>query len=117
MAHDFLIPVNDTDSAIGGGWFIEADGRRVAELIEPMYQSGSQFWYSYVVKPLIDDPQEKARLLTSEFWHTGKLVFRSRKFGAVAPNAFAALAPPDSETHRIAVRGLYLELSPGLSLI
>jgi hypothetical protein len=110
MAHDFMIPIDDPDSAIGAGWFVEVGGRRVAELVEPMYESGSQFWYSYVIKPLVDGSDERAQLLTKEFWDAGTAVFRSRKFGVVAPNAFTAECGPSPDTHRISVRGLYLQL-------
>lgn len=117
MRHSSLRPINDPDSAIGAGWFIEIDGRRVAELTEPMYVSESQFWYSYVIVPATDDPQEKERLFSLDFWTSGKIAFRSRKFGAIAPHAFSSMTPPDPETRRIIVRGLHLKLDPGPSII
>ena len=117
MAHDMMIPVTDKDSAVGAGWFIELDGRRLAELDEPMYESGSQFWCSYVIRPLIDDAAERALLLSKEFWDGGKAVFRNRKFGVIAPNAFTANCAPNPDTHRILVRGLQLQLDPGPSLV
>ena|ERR1700677_3624174 len=117
MTHSNLVPVTDPDSAIGAGWFIEVDGRRVAELTEPMYESGSQFWFSYVIVPITDDPQEKAQLLSGEFWTSGKAIFRSRTFGVVAPDALPSMTPPSPDTHRISVRGLQLQLDPGPSLV
>jgi hypothetical protein len=112
-----LVPIDDPDSAVGAGWFVEIDGRRVAELTEPMYESGSQFWISYVIVPTTNDPEEKSALLSGEFWSSGKAVFRSRKFGVVAPNAFPSTAPPEPDTHRMQFRGLYVQLDRGPSLI
>jgi hypothetical protein len=117
MSQTSLIPVDDPDSAIGAGWFIEVDGRCVAELAEPMYVSGSQFWYSYVIVPLTTNSQEKDLLFSQDFWVSGKAVFRSRKFGVVAPNALPASAPPSLDTHRIMVRGLHIQIDFGPSLI
>lgn len=117
MAHDMLIPVTDKDSTIGAGWFIEHDGRRLAELVEPMYVSGSQFWCSYVIRPLVDDAAERAFLFSKEFWVGGKGVFRSRKFGIIAPNALTANCAPDPETHRVSLRGLHIQIDPGPSLV
>ena len=117
MAHDMLIPVTDKDSAVGAGWFIELDGKRLAELDEPMYESGSQFWCSYVIRPLVDDIAERALLFSKEFWDDGRAVFRSRKFGVIAPNALTAARTPDPDTHRISVRGLQLQRDPGPSLV
>ena len=117
MTHSNLVPIVDLDSAVGAGWFIEVDGRRVAELTEPMYESGSQFWFSYVVAPTTDDPHEKAQLFSREFWTSGKAVFRSRKFGVVAPNALPSMTPPNPDTHRISIKGLQVQLDPGPSLV
>jgi hypothetical protein len=116
MTQSNLIPIADPDSAIGAGWFIEVDGRRVAELSEPMYVSGSRFWYSYVIVPITADLKEKERLFSGEFWTSGKAVFRSRKFGVVAPHALPSMTPPNQDTYRISVRGLQVELDPGPSL-
>ena len=117
MKHNNLIPVDDPDSAIGAGWFVEVDGQRVAELVEPMYMSGGQFWVSYVIKPVTEDPHETARLFSGEFWTSGKAVFRSRKFGVVAPNVLPSMTPPTPDTHRIAMRGLHLQIEPGPGLV
>jgi hypothetical protein len=84
MTPSELVPVDDPDSAVGGGWFIEVNGKRVAELTEPMYVMGSQFWHSYVIVPLTDNPLEREDLFTKTFWDRNP-VFRSRKFGVVAP--------------------------------
>src|SRR5690348_14968059 len=108
MSHDVLIPVKESALSIRAGWFIEVDGRLVAELTDPMYVSGSQFWFSYVIVPVTNDPKERGQLLTQEFWSNGKAVFRNRKSGVVAPGALPAMKPPCPETHRISVRGLHL---------
>ena len=113
MTHGQLVPVEDSESAIAAGWLIEVDGRQVAELTEPMYVSGSQFWFSYVIVPVTTNPPEQAQLLTAEFWSSGKAVFRSRKFGIVAPNALPSITPPCPDTHRLSVRGLHLQMEPG----
>lgn len=115
IANRRLVPVDDPDSAVGAGWFVEIDGRRVAELTEPMYESGSQFWFSYVIVPKTNDPQENAALFSGEFWSSGKAVLRSRKFGFVASNALPSSTPPDPDTHRMLFRGLHLQLDRGRS--
>jgi hypothetical protein len=107
-----LAPVDDPDSAIRAGWFVEVDGRRVAELIEPTCVMSSESWYSYVIVPVTKDPQEREQLFSGKFWTSGKPVFRSRKFGVVASHALPSLTAPDPDTRRVSVRGLTIRLNP-----
>jgi hypothetical protein len=109
---DWGVPVNDPESAIGGGWFVELDGRPIAELTEPRCQPDAPFWLSYVVVPLTEDPKERAQLFTLEFWHSGKAAFRSRKFGVLALGVFISGVAPCPRTHRIIGRGFRVELAP-----
>ena len=92
------------------GWFVELDGQRVAELTAPEWDEDMQFWFRYTLTPRTGDEGIRARLHTKEFWEWTELVFRSREFGLVAPNAFAVLLPDG----RVSARGLdlYSELPP-----
>jgi hypothetical protein len=112
-----LAPVDDPESAIGAGWFVEVNGRRVAELTEPTCVMSSQSWYSYVIVPVTNDPEEWEQLFSGKFWTSGKPVFRSRKFGVVATRALPSMTPPDPDTRRISIRGLNLRLDAGPGVI
>ncbi len=111
------IPVNDPDSAIGAGWFVEVDGCRVAELTQPRGQVDTPHWLSYVIVPLTDDPRLREQLLTLEFWHSGRAEFRSRRFGVLAAGVLVGGTPPCPDTHRIIARGFHVHLDPGRSLV
>jgi hypothetical protein len=112
-----LAPADDPDSAIGAGWFVEVDGRRVAELVEPTCVMSSQSWYSYVIVPATNDPQDREQLFSGKFWTSGKPVFRNRKFGVVASRALPSMTPPDPDTRRISIRGLYIRLNASSGVI
>ena len=90
------------------GWYVEVEGRRVALLTDPQWED--MFWMTYRVEPLTDDIDERALLRTAEFWHSGKIVYRNRRFGAVAPHAFAGgdSATRLAATGRLSMRDLYL---------
>ena len=109
--------VDSPDSAIGGGWFVEVDDRRIAELTEPRCDMATPFWLSYVIVPLTEDPEERARLFTLDFWHSSKIAYRSKKFGVVSSVVLVGGTPPCPETHRIIMRGFHVELDPGPSLV
>jgi hypothetical protein len=112
------VPVNDPDSAVGAGWFVEVDGQRVAELTEPRCQVDTPHWLSYVIVPLTDDPKMREQLYDLRFWHSERPAYRSRKFGALALGALVSGVPPCPETHRIIIlRGPYIHLDPGPSLV
>jgi hypothetical protein len=84
------------------GWYVEMDGRRVAELSDPLFVD--MFLESYRIEALV--VEEKERMLTDiQWWSPEKLVFRNREFGEVAENAFAGGTLDDG---RITMRGLYL---------
>lgn len=117
MVQHHLVPIDDPDSVIAAGWYVEVDGRRMAELTEPMYVTGSQFWFSYVMVPVSADPEDQERLFTAEFWSNGKAVFRSRKLGVVAVNALPSMTPPSKKTRRLLVRGLHVQLNGGDSVV
>ncbi len=111
------IPVVETDSAVGAGWFVELDGQRIAELTEPRCQVETPHWLSYVVVPLTDNPKIKEQLFELAFWQEDKLKFRSRKFGVLASGMLMSGCPPCPETHRIICRGLHIHVDAGPSLV
>lgn len=111
------IPVKDLDSAIGAGWFVEVDGKQVAELTEPRYQIDTPHWLSYVIVPKTDDSKTREQLFNLEFWHSGRAAFRSRKFGVLAKGVLISGVPPCPETHRIIARGFHVYIDPGPSLV
>jgi hypothetical protein len=93
------------------GWFVEADGRKIARLTDPMYED--MFWITYRLEPLTVDAEDRALLHSAEFWHSEKPVYGNCEFGEVAPNALAGGSPAEltkrlMETGRISMRGLYL---------
>ncbi len=95
----------ENDYGRTGGWYVEHNDRRIAILSDPQYED--MFWVSYAIEPLIEDEEERRRILKSEeFWMT-KFVYRSRQFDEIAENAFPALKPFVSPG-RINMRGLYL---------
>lgn len=88
-----------------GGWLVEHDGRAIAALSDP--QRVDMFIDSYRVEPL--DGGGAARAAMAACWGDGALVFRSRRFGTVAPHA-VALGEPDPASARVLMRGLYLPI-------
>jgi hypothetical protein len=87
------------------GWYVEAEGRRVAALTDCRWED--MFWDSYRLEPLTTDPA----LFSDDFWdRCDILVFCNREFGGVAPNAFPSLRAGSAarETGRVHMRGLYL---------
>jgi hypothetical protein len=109
-------PVNDPDSAVGAGWFVEVDGIRVAELTDPRCQPDTPFWLSYVIVPSMEDSSLREQLFDLKFWHSGRATFRSRKFGVLAEGVLISGVPPCPETHRIIARGFHVHLDPGPGL-
>src|SRR5947207_3155968 len=101
------VPVNDPDSAIGAGWFVEVEGQCVAELTEPRCQVDTPHWLSYVIVPQSGDIKMREQLFDLEFWHSGRAKFRSRKFGVVADGVLISGIPPCPQTRRIIARGFH----------
>jgi hypothetical protein len=96
----------ETDLGREAGWYVEHHGRPVALLTDPRFED--MFWESYRIEPLVEDEQERQRLLSdAELWLRCEFVYRSRRFGAVAPFAFPA-GSPFPEAGRVTMRGLYL---------
>ncbi len=86
------------------GWYVEEpDGKRLATLTEPEWDSAGQFWYFYKITPLVEEA-ERSLLNTEPFWKRDDLVFRNLEFNLVAPNAFGSLRPDG----RVRMRGLDL---------
>jgi hypothetical protein len=110
------VPV-DPDGAAGGGWSVEVDGRPIALLSEARCQLETPHWLSYVITPLTEDAQERAQLLTLQFWHSDRPKYRSRRFGVIASGALVSGIPPCPHTHRLIMRGPYVQLDPGPSLV
>jgi hypothetical protein len=66
------------------------------------------FWDSYQVEPLVEDPQERRRILSDpDWWHQRGLVFRNRELDAVADAPFAG-GDVFTEPGRVVMRGLYI---------
>ena len=68
------------------------------------------FWYSYRIEPLTGVSAEREALLTSpDCWLASKFVYRNRRFGMVAENAFPSKGVfPEPE--RILMRALHLNI-------
>lgn len=86
------------------GWFVESEGRRLATLTEPEWDSVAQFWYVYKLTPLTDSPEDHQRLASEGFWQRTDIVYRNREFDMLAPHVLAALKLDG----RVAARGLDL---------
>src|SRR5688572_17464770 len=71
----------ETDYGRDAGWDAELDGRTVALLTDPRWDCQSQFWYSYRLTPLIEDPLEAERMRSPDYWSQAGLRFRNREFG------------------------------------
>ena len=97
----------ESDWAQGAGWYVEDDGRRVAQLSSPEYED--MFWCSFAVEPLVEDPAELRLLQTPEYWLERELVYRSKRFGDIAENAMPA-GRVFSQAGRVIMRGLYLHM-------
>jgi hypothetical protein len=84
-------------------WFVERDGVRVAYLRAPEFVE--MFWMSYEVVPLSNDPAERARVLSPDFWNLELLAntqFVSGVFGHTAAAFWSHF-----ESGRLTMRGLY----------
>jgi hypothetical protein len=92
------------------GWYVELDGRQIAELTDP--QSEDMFWVNYAVTPLADDESTREALFTDAFWKRTDLVYRNRFTGEVPPKAFQGGPPPSKERPRVSMRALYSSLTP-----
>lgn len=91
------------------GWFVEWQGKRVAELIDPVWDWQSQFWHDYVLVPLTDEPAELAELYSPEFWHRGSLIYEHRKYGNRVTLVLANLWSNRSDGKKtVSIRSLYL---------
>jgi hypothetical protein len=90
------------------GWFVEWQGKRVAELIDPAWDWNSQFWHEYVLVPLTDEPAEVAELNSPEFWHRN-LTYENRKYGNRVTHVLANLRPARSDGKEIvSIRSLHV---------
>ncbi|OWK37644.1 hypothetical protein [Fimbriiglobus ruber] len=91
------------------GWAVEWNGRVIARLEDPVWDSDSQFWHSYELVPATDEPAERASLFDPEFWetHLEELTYRNLRLGEVATFAFPGIRIFDKQG-RVRMRGLYL---------
>lgn len=87
------------------GWYVEREGRRLAALTKPRFTD--MFWTSYVIEPLGETPEDRSRVLQSDFWNPRGLTFINRVSGGVAPNAFSSAAGLVGE--RVVMRALYVD--------
>jgi hypothetical protein len=99
-----------------GGWVVEYDGQPVAILTEP--RCLDMFWHTYKIDVVTQDPRLREDLLTvPSFWDRPAIVWRSRLFGLVAPNAFVSgdgirTLPFTADGGHIIVRALCLTPPP-----
>jgi hypothetical protein len=108
LEREHRLQIIATNYGRDAGWFVEHHGRRVAQLTDPQF--ADMFWYSYQVEPLTEDPAEREALLTSpDRWLACEFVFRSRRFGLAAENAFPA-GGVFPEPGRVLMRALYLNI-------
>jgi hypothetical protein len=91
------------------GWFVERQGNRVAELIDPVWDMHSQFWHDYVLVPLTQEPAKLAEPDSRDFWDRDGLIYEHRKYGNRVTHVLANLWPDRSDGKKIIhIRGLYL---------
>src|SRR5437764_919614 len=90
------------------GWFVEWQGRRVAELVDPVWDSGAQFWHDYRVVPMAADRGERAALDTQEFWHRPGIVYVNRKYGTRVCDALAGGLRGQAGARVVPMRYLYV---------
>lgn len=90
------------------GWYVELDGRRLAQLVNCRREE--MFWCSYQILPMTDSPAERILLFQSnEFWHTRPLRYRNCELGDLIDYALAGSLVPGN---RITMRALYLRIDP-----
>lgn len=92
------------------GWFVEWQGRRIAELTDPRWED--MFWVSYRFTLLTDEPETVRAIQSSGTWDPREVKFRTRNTDLPAPNAFASHAPRNG---RVTMRALYVD--PNLTLM
>jgi hypothetical protein len=89
------------------GWHVEVAGMPVAALLYSRFED--MFWDSYRIEPLVTDAEERHQMLhDGKWWHQKGLVFRNRRFHAVADGAFAG-GDVFTVDGRVIMRGLYLD--------
>ncbi len=88
------------------GWYIELDGKRVGELVDPQW--ADMFWDSYTVRAWSDV------LRDDTLWNDCRLSFWSQQTGERVTGAFAGGSPPFIRDNRVGMRGLYLTPSSRL---
>jgi hypothetical protein len=104
------IRIFETDYGRNCGWYVERRGQRVAVLTDPRWED--QFWYSYRLEVVTDDPDLAARILTKAFWvgpESEHVAYRNREIGTIAPDAFPG-GQPFLEPGRLMMRGLYFPM-------
>ncbi|MEZ4954773.1 MAG: hypothetical protein R2825_14495 [Saprospiraceae bacterium] len=97
----------EQDSNFGrkDGWIIELNSKKIAELIDPIFED--MFWYSYEVK-IIDSFYHKD-LFTTEFWENDELKFLSVSLNEYCKNTpIINIIENDNHNKRVIVRGLYV---------
>jgi hypothetical protein len=93
------------------GWFVESGGRRVAELVDSVWDSDEQFWHVYRVVPLTEVPNEFAAIFSDEFWYRPGIVFENRKYGTRVTDALAGFMREERGAKVIPMRNLYVPVS------
>jgi hypothetical protein len=97
------------------GWYVEWRGRRIAALVEPVWDANLQFWHDYKVVAMTDDPGEAAALRTEEFWDQPGLVFENRKYGVRVHHALIGRVRLEPNCIIMSMRALFVPIVwPGL---
>lgn len=89
----------------GGSCSVERYGRSIAILTDPQFVD--MFWYAWRLEPMMEDSQERAFIMSNEYWNDEFLprtVFRSREYGTVA-DSFWPREP--IRNGRLVMRALY----------
>ena len=107
-ARERRLQIFESNYGRDAGWYVEHEGRRIAELTDP--RPADMFWFSYKIDPLVEDPGQRADLLDSRLhWDQCDFVFRNRAFDQTA-SGFVAAAQPPFENGRALMHGLYLNI-------
>src|SRR5581483_3596135 len=90
------------------GWYVEHNGRRVAEIVSPV--QSDQFWRKFDVVPLVTDLRYLELLTDDLFWADPGLRYRNRQYPDIQFRF--GLVTPDAQGH-VFVRG-FPDIKPSI---
>jgi hypothetical protein len=82
------------------GWYVEMNGVRIAELVNPDYTT-DQFWIGFTVVPLTNEKITYDQLNDDLFWSSKNLWLSNRRIEGVRLRFLIRCISP----HRVIVRG------------